>query len=266
MAVLFAATYPERVSGLILHATAARLIPADETIEQRNARRDFLEQWVRGWGTEASTTLDIFAPAVAADATYRAWEPRFERQSASPAGMRDLIEMWEGIDVREVLPTLTVPTLVLSRRDDPMVRSTTARETAAAIPALDSSSSTDQTTGSTSATSSSGSMRSSRSSPASNRPVAPRPARRFERRAPRSARSAGSVVRSRRRRCPVVGVGVPPGPQSCASVSRRPAVNPSLAMSCSNCSGPTTPTRPSSAPDCPCNSPSCDGSWRRRHR
>ena len=134
MAVLFAATYPERVAGLILHATAARFVPVDETIEERDARRDFLERWVRGWGTEESTTLSLFAPTAAADASYRAWEPRFERQSASPAGMRDLIAMWEGIDVREVLPTLSVPTLVLSRRDDPMMPIARAREMAAAIP------------------------------------------------------------------------------------------------------------------------------------
>src|SRR4051812_42656070 len=86
MAVLLAATYPERVSGLILHATAARFVPVDEADDARKARRDSLEQWVRGWGTEESTTLSIFAPTAAADASYRAWEPRFERQSASPAG------------------------------------------------------------------------------------------------------------------------------------------------------------------------------------
>ena len=193
MAVLFAATYPERVAGLILHATAARFVPVDETIEERDARRDFLERWVRGWGTEESTTLSLFAPTAAADVSYRAWEPRFERQSASPAGMRDLIAMWEGIDVREVLPTLSVPTLVLSRRDDPMMPIARAREMAAAIPdaqfvELDGSDhwvhigDVEQwldaiepfITG-------------------VELPVAPRPAAALGRHAPRSARSAGSV-------------------------------------------------------------------------
>ena len=134
MAVLFAATYPERVAGLILHAAAARFVPVDESVEERAARREFLERWVRGWGTEETTTLSLFAPAADADRSYRAWEPRFERQSASPAGMRDLVAMLEGIDVREVLPTLSVPTLVMSRRDDPMVPIARAREMAAAIP------------------------------------------------------------------------------------------------------------------------------------
>ena len=131
---MFAATYPERVAGLILHATAARFVPVDETIGGARCSPRLLGAWVRGWGTEESTTLSLFAPTAAADASYRAWEPRFERQSASPAGMRDLIAMWEGIDVREVLPTLSVPTLMLSRRDDPMMPVEAAREMAAAIP------------------------------------------------------------------------------------------------------------------------------------
>ncbi len=134
IAVLFAATYPERVAGLILHATAAQFVSDDEGVEPRDARRDFLEQWVRGWGTEKTTTLQLFAPTAAADPSYRAWEPRFERQSASPAGMRDLIAMWEDVDVREVLPTLSVPTLVMSRRDDPLVPIENARAMATAIP------------------------------------------------------------------------------------------------------------------------------------
>jgi pimeloyl-ACP methyl ester carboxylesterase/DNA-binding SARP family transcriptional activator len=134
MAALFAATYPERVTGLILHAAAARFVPVDESVEERDARRDFVERWLGGWGTEETTTLSLNAPTAAADASYRAWEPRFERQSASPAAMRDLAEMLEGIDVRDVLPTLSVPTLVLSRRDDPRVPIAAAREMAAAIP------------------------------------------------------------------------------------------------------------------------------------
>jgi pimeloyl-ACP methyl ester carboxylesterase/DNA-binding SARP family transcriptional activator len=134
MAALFAATYPERVAGLILHATAARFVPDDESVEERDARRDHVEQWVRGWGTEDTTTLQLLAPTAAADPSYRAWEPRFERQSATPAGMRDLIAMWEDIDVREVLPTLSVPTLVMSRRNDPSVPIENARAMATAIP------------------------------------------------------------------------------------------------------------------------------------
>ena len=69
---MFAATYPERVPGLILHATSGGFVPVDETEAECRARRDRLKQWLEGWGTEETTTLSMFAPTAAADPSYRA--------------------------------------------------------------------------------------------------------------------------------------------------------------------------------------------------
>jgi pimeloyl-ACP methyl ester carboxylesterase len=134
MAVLFAVTYPERVLGLVLHATAAAFIPADDTADQAGARRRALAHWLERRGTEETTTLPIYAPTATSDPSYRAWEPRFERHSASPAAMKELVDMWEGIDVHEALASISVPTLVVHRRDDVAVPVSSAREMAAAIP------------------------------------------------------------------------------------------------------------------------------------
>ena len=134
MALLFAVTYPDRVEGLVLDGTAAVLLPACEppaAREQRLARR---ELWLSAWGTEKSVTLEIMAPSVASDPWYRAWQPRYERQSASPAALRELISMNDEIDVRAVLPAIDVPTLGRHRVDDGVVPIQQARETFAAIP------------------------------------------------------------------------------------------------------------------------------------
>jgi len=123
MALLFAVTYPDRVEGLVLDGTAAVLLPAGESPaarEQRLARR---ELWLSAWGTEKSVTLEIMAPSVASDPWYRAWQPRYERQSASPAALRDLMSMNDEIDVTAVLPAIDVPTLARHRVDDQVVRS-----------------------------------------------------------------------------------------------------------------------------------------------
>jgi pimeloyl-ACP methyl ester carboxylesterase len=108
MSMLFAATYPERTHSLVLYSTFA--VPARERFEER------LERVEQDWG--AGALLDRWAPSKAADEGFqRAWA-RYERQSASPAAMVALLRMNREIDVRHVLPTIRVPTLVLHRRDD----------------------------------------------------------------------------------------------------------------------------------------------------
>lgn len=133
-ALLFAVTYPDRVEGLILDSTAAVLIPQSESLvtrEQWLARREI---WLDRWGTDQSVTLAAMAPSVTSDPWYRAWQPRYERQSASPAALRDLVYMIEEIDVTSVLPDINVPTLARHRLDDAIVPIQQARETVAAIP------------------------------------------------------------------------------------------------------------------------------------
>jgi pimeloyl-ACP methyl ester carboxylesterase/DNA-binding SARP family transcriptional activator len=134
MAMLFAVTYPDRVDGLILDGTAAVLVPSSESPEARVQRLAEREMWLERWGTERSLTLAAMAPSVASDPWYRAWQPRYERQSASPAALRDLVSLIEEIDVSAVLPAIDVPTLARHRVDDAIVSIEWARATAAAIP------------------------------------------------------------------------------------------------------------------------------------
>lgn len=117
MCCLFAATYPQRVSALVLYATYAKRRDPDEdypwavTWEERQAYADEVE---RDWGTKA----DSERMGADHDATVAEWWLRRARAAASPGAARDLILMNSQIDVRHVLPAVAVPTLVLHRTSD----------------------------------------------------------------------------------------------------------------------------------------------------
>jgi class 3 adenylate cyclase len=118
MAMTFAATHPERVSELILYASFASPRRHDDydwppANEERTARIDaILEQWGQG-----GVALGL-APSLAGDPEFREWAGRMERYAASPGQVRRIFEAVGQTDVRHVLPTISVPTLVMHRRDD----------------------------------------------------------------------------------------------------------------------------------------------------
>jgi class 3 adenylate cyclase/DNA-binding winged helix-turn-helix (wHTH) protein len=134
MCILFAATYPERTRSLVLFGTAARIMRSDDypigIPEDRF--EDFAEHIAAGWGTGVS--IDVFAPSVADDAAFRRAWGRIERFSASPAGIKTLMRMLYETDVREVLPSVRVPTLVVHRSGDLAMRADGARHIADHIP------------------------------------------------------------------------------------------------------------------------------------
>lgn len=117
MCCLFAATYPDRTTALILYGTYAKRVDPDDdypwvaTGEQRQAYVDRVE---REWGFES----DLGTMAPNADAALTAWWRARARASASPGAARALLLMNSLIDVRHVLPTIRVPTLVLHRGGD----------------------------------------------------------------------------------------------------------------------------------------------------
>jgi pimeloyl-ACP methyl ester carboxylesterase/class 3 adenylate cyclase len=117
MSVLFAATYPERVRAVVLYGTyAKRRDPEDEypwapTWDERLREAEQLE---RTWGENA----DLSAMWPNADAAEAAWFHRRGRASLSPAGARDFILMNSQADVRDVLPSVQCPTLVMHRTGD----------------------------------------------------------------------------------------------------------------------------------------------------
>jgi pimeloyl-ACP methyl ester carboxylesterase/DNA-binding SARP family transcriptional activator len=133
VAIALAATYPDRVRSLTLNGSGARIV-GDETDEERADRRAMERIFADHWGTSDTVTLPVFGPSVARDPSYRAWEPRYERQSATPAAIVELLEMVEATDVRSLLGVVTAPVLVVHRTDDKVVPIGRGREVAELLP------------------------------------------------------------------------------------------------------------------------------------
>jgi class 3 adenylate cyclase len=118
LSMLFAATYPERTTALVTFGVFAKRIFAPEypwapTLEQREREYAVIE---REWGGE----MDVadLAPSAADDPAFKRRLLDYFRRSASPGAAVTLMRMNTQIDVRAVLPTIGVPTLVLHRSDD----------------------------------------------------------------------------------------------------------------------------------------------------
>jgi pimeloyl-ACP methyl ester carboxylesterase len=122
MAILFASTYPERTAAAVIYGslptwTRAEDYPWAMTREERSEyyRRDAPRIGTDAWLDEA---LANFAPSTTHDQAVRRWWRRWVRISASPATVQALQAMNGGIDVRHVLASVRVPTLILHRVDD----------------------------------------------------------------------------------------------------------------------------------------------------
>jgi class 3 adenylate cyclase len=133
MSVLFAATYPERTRALVLYGTYAKRRDPDEDYPwapTAEARLSYAQELEATWGEDVD--LDRMSPN--ADASMQAWYARRGRASLSPAAARDLILMNSKADVRDVLPTVQCPTLVLHRSGDRDSRPEEGRYIASRIP------------------------------------------------------------------------------------------------------------------------------------
>ncbi|MDP9245542.1 MAG: adenylate/guanylate cyclase domain-containing protein [Chloroflexota bacterium] len=116
LACLFAATQPQRTASLVLVNTGARLTrTADYPMGLSDADVDaFLVRTKETWGTGG--VADVFSPSVANDERYKQWWARYQRMSASPGRSTAMAKLVFGVDVRHVLSTIHVPTLILHRR------------------------------------------------------------------------------------------------------------------------------------------------------
>jgi pimeloyl-ACP methyl ester carboxylesterase len=113
MCMLFAATYPERCTGLVMAGAYARRAWASDhpwglSNEQFSAWTEVIR---RDWGSPAG--IEQRAPSMAADPAYREWWARLFRLSASPRAAEMIVNLLRDIDVRHILPTIRVPTLIL---------------------------------------------------------------------------------------------------------------------------------------------------------
>jgi class 3 adenylate cyclase/esterase/lipase len=125
LSILFSATYPERVSGLILWGSEVKGVRTDDYPWVRTFDEAIraVEQAAERWGRMdyCDEVLQRAAPSLAADEDFRRWWASYMRLGASPASAAALFRMNMEIDVRNVLQTVTVPTLVLHRIDDRLV-------------------------------------------------------------------------------------------------------------------------------------------------
>jgi class 3 adenylate cyclase len=134
VAMMFAATYPERVSALCLYATWARVAQApDYPIGYPAESVDAMVELVgQSWGT--SLTVPLVAPSMVGDDGFAVWLGRVQRLSASPAAAKRFFRTaWE-TDVRALLPTIRVPTIVVHRSGDQVVPIAWGRYVAEHIP------------------------------------------------------------------------------------------------------------------------------------
>ena len=120
MAILFAATYPDRAWALVLEGAYARTLWAPDYpwgIHEQEFERELAEV-VQRWGTYEHS-LEV-ARALAPSGTDADWQglAKMIRHGASPGAMRDLERMGRDIDVRHALPAIQVPTLVLNRTEE----------------------------------------------------------------------------------------------------------------------------------------------------
>jgi class 3 adenylate cyclase len=120
--IRYAAAHPERVAALVLFETYAHYVREDDYPWglPREALDRFTASLKETWGTGAG--LEVFAPSKAGDAGFRAWWARGQRLGTGVDQAAMSIRAGAFRDVRESLPTLAVPTLVLHRNEDRYIR------------------------------------------------------------------------------------------------------------------------------------------------
>ena len=134
MCSLFAATYPEKTLALVMIGTYAKRIrdadyPWGPTAKQRE---QFFEMMRQQWGGPVG--IEERAPSQAHDAKFREWWAAYLRTGASPAAAVALTQMNAEIDVRNVLRSIRVPSLVIHRTDDQCLKVEEGRFVAERIP------------------------------------------------------------------------------------------------------------------------------------
>jgi pimeloyl-ACP methyl ester carboxylesterase len=137
MSVLFAAAHPERATSLVLYGAMGRTTEAPDYpwASPADALRESVAEFIAPyWGRQAEGMVELFAPSLSGDPRVAEFTARMERSAASPAMVAKIFEMYLDIDVRAVLPTIHVPTLVLHRHGDRVVNRRAGEHLAAQIP------------------------------------------------------------------------------------------------------------------------------------
>jgi pimeloyl-ACP methyl ester carboxylesterase len=117
---LLAADHPARIDSLIMYASIARTAWAPDYNWAMTAedRTQWTEETVAAWGTTDGPGLAVLAPSMVNDPSLASWFARLQRLAASPSKARILLNAGNGLDVRDALPRIRVPTLVMHRSQD----------------------------------------------------------------------------------------------------------------------------------------------------
>jgi pimeloyl-ACP methyl ester carboxylesterase len=117
MAALFAATYPERCRALVLYGAFASFKHWDPGGEALQGYLGYIDQ---AWGSGGS--LLVFAQSRANDPAFQRWWGQYERLGANPRAATAPVSMISQIDISNIVPTIRVPTLVIHRTQDALIR------------------------------------------------------------------------------------------------------------------------------------------------
>ena len=120
LGILFAATYPERTSALVLWGSTAAWFWSEDN-PWGSTREEGRRRWLEPIKQTGHVELADHQPSEAGDPELRRWYERYVRNSASPALQISMLRMNAEVDLRAVLPAIRVPTLVLHRTDDAMI-------------------------------------------------------------------------------------------------------------------------------------------------
>jgi DNA-binding NarL/FixJ family response regulator len=137
IAIAYAVRHPERVSRLVLYGTYSRgYFKRDPTPAQLEEYRVMIDLMRIGWGRETAAFRQVFTTLFLPDGTPEQlrWFNDLQRESTSPENAARMMEAFGNLDVREIAPTLSVPTLVLHARGDMRVPFEEGRRLAGLIP------------------------------------------------------------------------------------------------------------------------------------
>ncbi|HKE82330.1 MAG TPA: alpha/beta fold hydrolase [Vicinamibacterales bacterium] len=136
IAIAYAVKHPERVTHLVLHGAFAAGVNHLGTPEEIKAHRALASLLRLGWGLSNPAFCKTFTSRFVPDATpeHERWFDEMQRVSTSPENAARLQERGADIDVRPLLPLVTVPTLVLHCDRDCAVPAERGRALAAGIP------------------------------------------------------------------------------------------------------------------------------------
>ena len=126
VAAAVAAARPERISGLVfVNSTPGELVPFDDpgmVVEVHDRLEGHIQETWEGEDEEMERAIAAFAPSAVGDPRYRSWLDRSIRHAVSPSMAQALFKIFYRSDIRDILGSIRVPTLVIHRKGNTYVK------------------------------------------------------------------------------------------------------------------------------------------------